>query len=167
MRWLLTHPTWYTSMYSGTWVHIPTQLSFGCPNTPPQQTHHLLSTHSCGNPPPQVMEHGRKTELTYLDIYPNTHSRNCPHFHDIHLYILWIDHKIWLAFSINAGDPGLTPGSGRSPGKGNGNPLQYCSLENPMDRGSWYATVYGSQRVEHDWATSLHFTGYNTPATWV
>ena len=37
----------------------------------------------------------------------------------------------------NAGDPGSIPGLGRSPGKGNGNPLQYYCLENPMDRGAW------------------------------
>ena len=46
-------------------------------------------------------------------------------------------------------------GSGRSPGEGNGNPLQYPCLENSMDRGAWWATVAGSQRVGHDWATSL------------
>ena len=38
------------------------------------------------------------------------------------------------------GDPGLIPGSGRSPGEGNGYPLQYACLENPMDRGAWWAT---------------------------
>ena len=46
----------------------------------------------------------------------------------------------------NAGDvrhAGLVPGSGRSPGKGNGNPLQYSCLGNPMDRGAWWATVRG------------------------
>ena len=43
----------------------------------------------------------------------------------------------------NTGDPGLTPGSGRFPGEGNGNPLQYSCLENPMDRESWWATVIG------------------------
>ena len=37
----------------------------------------------------------------------------------------------------NAGDPGSIPGSGRSPGEGNGNPLQYSCLENPTDRGGW------------------------------
>ena len=37
----------------------------------------------------------------------------------------------------NAGDPGSSPGLGRSPGEGNGNPLQYYCLENPMDRGAW------------------------------
>ena len=42
-----------------------------------------------------------------------------------------------------AGDPGSIPGLGRSPGEGNGNPLQYSCLENPMDRGAWQATVHG------------------------
>ena len=43
----------------------------------------------------------------------------------------------------DAGDVGSTPGSRRSPGGGNGNPLQYSCLENPMDRGVWQATVHG------------------------
>ena len=43
----------------------------------------------------------------------------------------------------HAGDLGSIPGSGRSPGEGNGNPLQYSCLENPMDRGAWRATVHG------------------------
>ena len=43
----------------------------------------------------------------------------------------------------NVGDPGLIPGLGRSPGEGNGNPLQDYCLENPMDRGAWEATVHG------------------------
>ena len=42
-----------------------------------------------------------------------------------------------------AGDVGSIPGSGRSPGEGNGNPFQYSCLENPMDRGAWCATVHG------------------------
>jgi len=49
---------------------------------------------------------------------------------------------------INAGDirdAGSTPGSGRSPKGGNGNPLQYSCLENPMDRGAWWATVTKGQ----------------------
>ena len=41
------------------------------------------------------------------------------------------------AFAYNSGDPGLVHGSGRSPGEGNGNPLQYSCLENPMDGGAW------------------------------
>ena len=47
------------------------------------------------------------------------------------------------ASACNAGDPGLIPGSGRSPGEGNGNPLQYSCLENPMDGEAWWAIVHG------------------------
>ena len=47
------------------------------------------------------------------------------------------------ASAYNVGDLGLIPVSGRSPGKGNGNPLQYSCLENPMDGGAWWATVHG------------------------
>ena len=43
------------------------------------------------------------------------------------------------ASAANEGDVGLIPGSGRSPGEGNGKPLQYSFLENPMDRGAWHA----------------------------
>ena len=50
--------------------------------------------------------------------------------------------------ACNAGDLSSIPGFGRSPGEGNGNPLQYSCLENPMDRGAWQATV---QRVEKSW----------------
>ena len=54
-------------------------------------------------------------------------------------------------------DPGSIPGSGRSPGEGNGNPLQYSCLENPMDRGAWWATVHG---VTNSWtrlSENFHF----------
>ena len=59
----------------------------------------------------------------------------------------------------NVGDPRSIPGSGRSPGEGNGNPLQYSCLENPMDGGAWRATVHG---VAKSWTglsdfISLHF----------
>ena len=46
------------------------------------------------------------------------------------------------ASACNAGDLGSIPGSGRSPGEGNGNSLQYFCLENPMDGGAWWATVH-------------------------
>ena len=57
----------------------------------------------------------------------------------------------------NAGDPGLIPGLGRSPGEGNGNPLQYSCLENPIDGGAWWSTVCGVAK-RHDRATSLFFS---------
>ena len=47
------------------------------------------------------------------------------------------------ASAVAAEDVGWIPGSGRSPGGGNGNPFQYSCLENPMDRGTWQATVCG------------------------
>ena len=70
-----------------------------------------------------------------------------------------LEHKIYTACwgspcssvgkesACNAGNLGLIPGLGRSLGEGNGNPLQYFCLENPMDRGVWQATVHGVTRV--------------------
>ena len=49
-------------------------------------------------------------------------------------------------------DTGLIPGSGRSPGRGNGNPPQYSCPENSMDSGAWQAISMGSQKVGHDWS---------------
>ena len=56
----------------------------------------------------------------------------------------------------NAGDVGLIPGSGISPGEGNGSPLQYSCLENTMDRGAWWATAHGVTE-ESDTTERLHF----------
>ena len=50
----------------------------------------------------------------------------------------------------DTGDAGSIPGSGRCPGEGNGNPLQYSYLENPMDRGGWQAIVHVVTSVGHD-----------------
>ena len=55
----------------------------------------------------------------------------------------------------NAGDLGCIPGLGRSPGEGNGNPLQDYCLENPMDRGAWQATAHG---VAKSWTRLSDFT---------
>ena len=52
------------------------------------------------------------------------------------------------ASAWDVGDLGLIPGSGRSPGEGNGNPLQYSCLDNPMDRGAWSATVHGAAKSQ-------------------
>ena len=59
-----------------------------------------------------------------------------------------------------AGDQGSIPGSGRSPGEGNGNLFQYSCLGNAMDRGAWWTTVYGvaKSRIQLGDFTSLHFT---------
>ena len=50
------------------------------------------------------------------------------------------------ASAYNVGDPGSIPGSGRSPGEGNSNPLQYSCLENPTDQGAWWATIHGAAK---------------------
>ena len=61
----------------------------------------------------------------------------------------------WIGSAVkdlpaNAGDAGSIPGSGRPPGGGNGNPLQYSCLGNSMDREAWQTTVHGVKRVRHD-----------------
>ena len=66
--------------------------------------------------------------------------------------------------SASAGDErhvGLIPGSGRYPGEGNGNPLQYPCQENPMDRRAWQATAHGVARVIHDLVTKPPFCNNN------
>jgi len=55
--------------------------------------------------------------------------------------------------SCNVGNLSLFPGSGRAPGEGNGNLLQYSCLENPMDRGAWQAIFHGVARVRNDLGT--------------
>ena len=62
---------------------------------------------------------------------------------------------MWEVSVYIAGDLGSIPGSGRSPGEGNVNPLQYYCLENPMDRGAWLATVHG---VAKSWTRRRDFT---------
>ena len=57
--------------------------------------------------------------------------------------------------ACNAGDPRLISGSGRSPGEGNGYPLHYSYLENPMHRGARWATVPRFADLGHDWATNI------------
>ena len=67
--------------------------------------------------------------------------------HGTSLFVQWLGGlpcgSVGKESACNAGDPGSIPGMGRSPGEGNGNPLQYSCLENPMDRGVWVTTVHG------------------------
>ena len=92
-----------------------------------------LKPHVCG-----AEEHGEGLDQRINTVYPT--SEDAP----------WLR---WQRICPQWGDPALIPGSGRSPGEGKGNPLQYSCLENPMGRGAWWATVMGLQRVGHDWVT--------------
>ena len=70
------------------------------------------------------------------------------------------------ASACNVGDLGSIPGLGRSPGEGNGNPLQYSCLENPMDGGAWWATVHGVPKSGtrlNDFTSTSTSRGSKTP----
>ena len=60
----------------------------------------------------------------------------------------------------NAGDPGSIPGSGRSPGEGNGNPLQYSCLENLIEEGAWWAPVHG---ITKSWKRLSFSSPFSSP----
>ena len=66
------------------------------------------------------------------------------------------------ASAYNAGDWGSIPGSGRSPGEGNGTPLQYSCLENPMDRGAWWAAVHGVAKSQTRLSDEFNSIQFNT-----
>ena len=64
-------------------------------------------------------------------------------YSNVYIYPQWLSGKESACNAGDATDAGSIPGLGRLPGAGNGNPLQYSCLENPMDRGAWWATVLG------------------------
>ena len=116
----------------------------------------IISSHWCITNPP--------TE-TFLSPSTPVISKVCTLFN----HIQWVFSSPCLsaaggsedkASACNVRDPGLIPGLGRSPGEGNGNPLQYSRLENPIDRGAWWATVHGAAKSPTRLSnfTSLHFT---------
>ena len=82
--------------------------------------------------------HGSLHSLMPCELRIRTQEFRCP---KMQVGVPW-----WLSgkeSTCHAEDVGSIPGSGKSPGEGNGNPLQYSCLEDPMDRGAWWATVHG------------------------
>ena len=90
-------------------------------------------------------------DLPFLDIScTGKNNKTCDHLG------LGLEVK---ASACNTGDLGLIPGSGRSPGEGNGNPLHYSCLETPMDGGAWWATVHGVAKSRTR-LSDFTFTGF-------
>ena len=96
--------------------------------------------------------HGQRSLVDYSPRVTNSQTRlsNFTHFTYENLGNSILRGSDGKEIVCNAGDLGSIPGSGRSPGEGNGKPLQYSCLQNPMDRGAWWTTVHRSQRVGHD-----------------
>ena len=92
--------------------------------------------------------------VTQINMCAKTHRAVHPNYLKIYLAIWrWVSLVAqWERISLNAGDSGSVPASGRPPGEGNGNPLQYSCLENPKDRGAWETTVHGvTKEVDTTW----------------
>ena len=79
----------------------------------------------------------------------HSHHLQTPHLDEIHM---WLRGK---EPACQCGDSGSIPGSGRSPGEGNGNPLQHSCLGNPMDGGSWRATAHGVRKLTNLWHNTI------------
>ena len=102
---------------------------------------------------PRCHFEGEKHRNNGADRYtdPYLQAGHCfKHFRCINSFTPHYNPSIWLPWwhcrkesASIVRDPGSIPGSGRSPGEGNGNPLQYSCLENPMDRGAWQTTIHG------------------------
>ena len=92
---------------------------------------------------PQYVGHLENIDfLAYADL-PNVDNRTSTHMSLISPLISFPGGSDGKESACSAGDTGLILGLGRCPGEGNGSPLQYAYLENPMDRGAWWAAVYG------------------------
>ena len=87
------------------------------------------------------------------DSLPLSHLRSPIYMYNIWVFIELLDGSAGKESTWSAGDESLIPGSGRFPGGGNGNPLQFSCLGNPMERQAWRATVHVVTRVGHYWMT--------------
>ena len=118
---------WMPSLMQWTWVWVGSQSWWwtGKPGALQSMGSHWVR-HNCA------------TDLNWLIAYFNTYINN----NYILLFWRFPGGSDGREYTWNVGDPGSIPGSGISPGEGNGNPLQYSCLENSMDRGAWWAIVY-------------------------
>ena len=132
-------------------LNLPHWQAGSLPLAPPGKSHwpvQMLCTHAHADRP---LGRGARGQLTFLGgspearhhVHSSFHQRDIPR-RKVHPFSCFIDKYMDFpggsdgkASVYNAGDLGLIPGSGRSTGEGNGNPLQYYCLENPMDRGAW------------------------------
>ena len=116
---------------------------------------HILVLLSIDSTPRYLPERNENLHLhnLYMSVY-NSFICNCPKL-ETENYQGFPGGSEGKVSACNAGDLGSIPGSGRSPGEGNGSPLQYSCLENPMDRGAWWATVYW---VAKSWTRLSDFT---------
>ena len=114
-----------------------------------KQLHHFLKADSINSITQEQWVEPRKTRLFLPGkVQKNKLPSLCPEAGSVFTsWILGISRfpggSEGKASAYNARDPGSIPGLGRSPGEGNGNPLQYSCLENSMDGGAWWATVHG------------------------
>ena len=87
------------------------------------------------------------TRLSLLTLtshtHTHTHTQDLAYNRALYIHLDFPDGSALKNLPANAGDTGLIPGSGRPPGGGNGNSLQYSCLENSVERGTWWATVHG------------------------
>ena len=115
---------------------------------------------------PVITCNGKESEMEHTHT-PHTHHTHTHHTHTHHTHTHTHTHTGGFPggsdgkeSACDAGEPGLISGSGRSPGEGNDNLLQYSCLENPMDRGAWQATVHGvanSQTQVRDFIFTFSF----------
>ena len=114
----------------------------------------------------QTIVHGVAKNLTWLSDTFTFTSGHLLDAHEIRVGVQFCGFSVYTipssphgsdgkASACNAGDLGSIPGSGRSPGEGNGNPLQHACLENAIDGGAWQATVHGVTKSLHVWVTTL------------
>ena len=91
-----------------------------------------------------------RDKVVYISFRPS--AKYSTFTHDGYIYANMASQVVLVVKNLpgNAGDTGSIPGWEKSPGKGNGNPLKYSWLGNPMERGAWWATVHGVTRVRHD-----------------